>query len=126
MREDPLAIVINEAAARTYWPGQNAVGAYARLGGPDGTRVQVVGVVGDVRNDGLGNPSVPEVYLSSALVAINPMRFVVRSSSAAGDARPGGPARDPGHRPGAGDPRRGDDAATSCAIRRRSSASARS
>ena len=42
--------------------------------------MQVVGVVGDVRNDGLGNPSVPEVYLSSGLLPVNPMRFVVRSS----------------------------------------------
>ncbi len=80
VREDPVAVLVSESAARTYWPGQNALGSYARLGGPDGTRVQVVGIVGDVRNDGLGNPSVPEVYLSSGLLPVNPMRFVVRSS----------------------------------------------
>ena len=79
VRDDPLAIVINEAAARTYWPGQNAVDVYARLSGPDGTRVQIVGIVGDVRNDGPGKPTVPEVYLLSAVMAINPMRFLVRS-----------------------------------------------
>jgi ABC-type antimicrobial peptide transport system permease subunit len=33
-----------------------------------------------VRNDGLGKPTVPEVYLLSAVVAINPMRFIVRSA----------------------------------------------
>ena len=80
VREDLLALVINEAAGRSHWPGQNALGAYARLGGPDGSRSQVVGIVGDVRNDGLGKPTVPEVYLSSALVAVNPMRFIVRST----------------------------------------------
>jgi predicted permease len=79
VREDLLAVVINEAAVRAYWPGQNALGAYGRLSGPDGSRVQVVGIVGDVRNDGLGKPTVPEVYLSSAFVAVNPMRFIVRS-----------------------------------------------
>ena len=79
VREDLLAVVINEAAVRAYWPGQNALGAYGRLGAPGGSRVQVVGVVGDVRNDGLGKPTVPEIYLLSAFVAINPMRFIVRS-----------------------------------------------
>jgi putative ABC transport system permease protein len=80
VQEDPLAVLVSESSARTYWPGQNALGAYGRLGGPTGTRVQVVGVVGDVRNDGLGKAPVPEVYLSSALLPVNPMRFVVRST----------------------------------------------
>ena len=80
IREDALTMVINEAAARTYWPGQNAVGVYGRLGDPKGDRFQVVGVVGDVRNDGLGKPVVPEVHLSSALIGINPMHFIVRSA----------------------------------------------
>jgi predicted permease len=80
VREDLVAVVISESAARTYWPGQSAIDAYARLGGVEGSRVQVVGVVGDVRNDGLGKPPVPEVYLSSAVLPINPMRFIVRSA----------------------------------------------
>ena len=79
VREDLLPVVINEAAVRAYWPGQQAVGTYARLGGPDGSRVQIVGVAGDVRNDGLGKPTVPEIYIASALIVINPMRFIVRS-----------------------------------------------
>ena len=79
-REDLLAIVINEAAVRVHWPGQNPVGAYGRVGGPNGDRFQVVGVVGDIRNDGLGNPTVPEIYLSSAIVSINPLGFLVRST----------------------------------------------
>ena len=80
VRDDLLAVVINEAAVRAYWPGQNALGAYGHLGSPDGSRVQIVGVVGDVRNDGLGKPTVPEVYLASAFVTVNPMRFIVRSA----------------------------------------------
>jgi len=32
-----------------------------------------------VRNDGLDKPTVPEIYLSSGLVAVNPMHFIVRS-----------------------------------------------
>jgi predicted permease len=78
--EDPLFVGINEAAARFYWPGQNAVGAYGHIGGPQGSRFQVVGVAGDVRNDSLGTVTVPEIYLSSALLNVNPMTFLVRSS----------------------------------------------
>lgn len=39
----------------------------------------MVGVVGDVRNDGLGRPTVPEIYLSNSIYAVNKMYFVVRS-----------------------------------------------
>jgi putative ABC transport system permease protein len=78
--EDPVAIVINEATARAYFPDRNPMGARGRFAGTDGSRFEVVGVVGDVRNDGLGKPTVPEVYLSSALLPPNPMRFVVRST----------------------------------------------
>ena len=49
------------AARQRYWGGQSPLEAYGRFGNPDGARFQVVGVVGDVKNDGPGNPSVPEV-----------------------------------------------------------------
>jgi putative ABC transport system permease protein len=78
--EELLHVVINEAAARIYWPNQNPLDAYGRVGGPDGSRFQVVGVVGDVRNDGLNAPTVPEIYLMSFIVPVNPMRWVVRST----------------------------------------------
>jgi putative ABC transport system permease protein len=78
--DDPVPVMVNEATVRTYWRGANAVGAYGRIAGPDGSRFQVVGVVGDVKNDTLGKPTVPEVYLSNALITLNPLRFVVRST----------------------------------------------
>jgi predicted permease len=80
IREEPLSVVVNEATARTYWPGQNAVGALGHLGAVKGNRFQVVGVVGDIRNDGLGKAVVPEIHLASALLGFTPLRFVVRSS----------------------------------------------
>ena len=58
-----VSIVINETAARSYWPGRNPIGATARLSQPDGSRFEVVGVVGDVRNNGLNRPAAPEMYL---------------------------------------------------------------
>ena len=77
--EEPISVMINEQTARTYWPGASALGSYGRLSDPNGTRFQVVGIVGDVKNEGLGDPTVPEVYLSNAFVTLNPLRFVVRS-----------------------------------------------
>ena len=72
-------VVIDESAARRYWPKQDAVGAFGHFLNPKGDRFQVVGVVGDVKNNGLDNPTVPEIYLPSAMVPVNPMNFVVRS-----------------------------------------------
>ena len=77
--EDPLHVLINQAAAARYWPGRNPTDQSDRLNGPQGSRFRIVGVVGDVRNDGLGRPTVPEVYLSSMVAAANPLDFVVRS-----------------------------------------------
>ena len=75
---DPLAVVINEAA-RAYWPGRDPIGASARLSAPDGDRFEVVGVVGDVRNNGLNKAAVPEIYVSAAVLGLTPMNVVVRS-----------------------------------------------
>jgi len=76
---DRLYVDINQAAAKRDWPNQDPVGAYGHFNSPNGDRFQVVGVVGDVKNSGLGSPTVPEIYLPGAGVAVNPMFFVVRS-----------------------------------------------
>jgi serine phosphatase RsbU (regulator of sigma subunit) len=83
-----LSVVINEAAARTSWPGRNPIGGSARLSVPDGDRFEVVGVVGDVRNDGLNRRAVPQIYLPAAALAVNPMNVVVRSDLPAGQLIP--------------------------------------
>ncbi len=77
--ENPALAVIDQAAATYYWPNRSPIGAYGHFGGPTGDRFQVVGVVGNVRNDGLGNATVPEIYLSNAIYVVSRMHFVVRS-----------------------------------------------
>ena len=74
---DPLAVVINEAAARAYWSGRSPIGAVVRLSTPDNDRLEVVGVIGDVRNSGLNRPAAPEIYLPAAVLGV--MNVVVRS-----------------------------------------------
>ena len=77
--ETPLPAVIDEAAAKRYWPGRDPVGFIGHFGTPNGNPFQVLGVVGDVKNNGLDNDTVPEIYLPSAVVGVNPMNFVIRS-----------------------------------------------
>jgi predicted permease len=78
-RQDPLSVVINETAARAYWPDRNPIGASARFSGPNGDRLEVIGVVGDVPNNGLNRPAVPATYLLAGVQGMNPMNVVVRS-----------------------------------------------
>jgi putative ABC transport system permease protein len=71
--------VINETAAARYWPNQNPIYLYGHFGRPDGDRFQIVGVVGDVRQNGLGKPIDSAIYLVNAVAPANPLWFVIRS-----------------------------------------------
>ncbi len=77
-RRDPATVVVNEAAARAYWPGRDPIGASGRFSQPDGDRFEIVGVVGDVHNNGLNRPPAPELYIPAQ--GLNVMKVVVRSA----------------------------------------------
>jgi predicted permease len=49
----PDVAVVNEAMARKYWSGQDPVGRQFRIGSRNRPMVTVVGVVGDVRHNGV-------------------------------------------------------------------------
>jgi putative ABC transport system permease protein len=75
----PLVVVVNEAFARKYWPGQNPLGKRADIGyNSDSLRV-VVGVVGDVRRSELDQEAAPAMYLPHRQAAYNGMTLVVRT-----------------------------------------------
>jgi len=68
----PEVVVVNQAAARHFWPGQDAIDrqlTFAANFGPAGKTEsaarQVVGVVGDVRHYGLDQGVEPEIYFPS-------------------------------------------------------------
>src|SRR5579859_2514477 len=60
----PLVALINQTAAKDFWPGENPIGA--RIKRDDDSKPQpwitVVGIVGDVRDSGLDEPSRPTIY----------------------------------------------------------------
>jgi putative ABC transport system permease protein len=60
--QSPLVVLINETAARRYWPGQQPVGKRLRIQGTEEWR-EVVGVIGDVKHWGLRESVRPEVYV---------------------------------------------------------------
>jgi predicted permease len=76
----PLPVVINQVAARRYWPDADPVGRTGHFGSPTGDLFQVVGIVGDVKNNGLDNATVAEIYLPATAAPPNPLKFVARSA----------------------------------------------
>lgn len=64
----PAVVIVNEALARRYFPGQEAVGGWLQLGDPDpGTpRLTIVGVVPDVHYTGLHTAPAPTIYVPYA------------------------------------------------------------
>ena len=74
-----LLAVINETMAREYWPNGNAIGQSLRTEGlkadlpfapaapGSDSWLQIVGIVGDARDDGLRNPIKPAMYIPYTL-----------------------------------------------------------
>jgi putative ABC transport system permease protein len=76
----PVAIV-NETAARTFWPGTDPIGQRLR---PDGTLwLTIVGVVKDVRYAALSAPPGPEVYWPYAFAPSPVVHIVMHSRTPA-------------------------------------------
>ena len=87
----PRAVVVNQSAARLYWPGEDAVGREITVGTSFGMgrgRVggTVVGVVADTREFGPGAPTKPEIFLPHSQVPVTFMSVAVRTKSPDSDA----------------------------------------
>jgi putative ABC transport system permease protein len=56
--------IVNQTFARRWWPGESAVGREIKVGGPyrEGEMLQVVGVVGDVSQEGLDTEPEEEIF----------------------------------------------------------------
>jgi putative ABC transport system permease protein len=80
----PQVVVLNQAAVREFFPdedpiGQRIVMGWTRDGNPVGG--EVVGLVGDVRQTGLGDAFIPEIYIPHAQVPTGAMTVVVRAAA---------------------------------------------
>jgi predicted permease len=62
----PTKLVISDSMARRFWPDGNAIGQRVRLGpNPQAPLNEIVGIVGDVRNDQARPDAEPMAYLST-------------------------------------------------------------
>jgi putative ABC transport system permease protein len=55
--------VINEAFARTYWPGQESLGKRFKSTRTESPWITVVGIIANARTQSLAKASVPQIYL---------------------------------------------------------------
>ena len=70
--------IVSEAAARQFWPGEDPIGKRIRvLFSPD---ITIVGVVGDVKHNGLNLPSYPHIYLPHNQEPWNSVSLVVKTA----------------------------------------------
>jgi predicted permease len=87
-------IIVNEAFARRYFPGEDPIGrrlvrlavGIGPLGRnlfPRGTPFQIVGVVGDIQQAPLGQPVEPAIYHSSRQFPFSAMSVVLRGPDVA-------------------------------------------
>lgn len=62
---NPLVVLLNEAAAQRFFPGEDPIGHFMAY--PQMTRYQarIIGVVGDVKYGSPEKPATPDVYLTS-------------------------------------------------------------
>jgi putative ABC transport system permease protein len=79
----PGVVIINEAMARRFWPGQDPVGRrlthdLSVVPGQPTTR-EIVGVVGDVRHFGLEQQPEPQMFLPHAQMPWPSMAVVIRT-----------------------------------------------
>jgi putative ABC transport system permease protein len=77
----PTVVMVNESAARRYWPGQNPLGTHLSFttGRSQPTWLEIVGVVKNVLQDGLELPAKPTIYLPSLQLPQAFMVTVVRT-----------------------------------------------
>jgi putative ABC transport system permease protein len=80
----PEVVIINEQAARRFWPGQNPIGQEIRLGvslyrGARSGQKTIVGIIGDVKYGSLDAPSPAEVYLPYKQHPVGDLTIAVRT-----------------------------------------------
>lgn len=59
----PSVTLVNRTLAERFWPDGGALGARISANGPEGPWHEIVGIVGDIKQQGLGEPTRPQMYV---------------------------------------------------------------
>ncbi len=76
----PAVAIINERMAKTYWPGEDAIGKRFRLQ-PKDAWATVVGITGDMHRQGLEKQVTPQVFFPHAQNTDDMWDVIVRTSA---------------------------------------------
>jgi len=77
----PPVALVNQEAARIYWPNQDPIGKRVSFSSGDTVEwIEVAGIVGNVRNSNAGSAPTPQIYTPSSWQPERSMAFVIRSS----------------------------------------------
>lgn len=81
----PLAAIVDESTAHRYWPDRDPLGRRLRFGrDPTTPWTTVVGIVQDIKSDGLDIDGVPHIYVSTYQDSSKRLSVVLRTSLPAG------------------------------------------
>jgi putative ABC transport system permease protein len=74
--------LINEAAVRAYFPGEDPLSRRILKEGPEGEWKTVIGIVSDTKNHGLRLPSYPQAFVNDlGLTGASELLFIVRTAA---------------------------------------------
>jgi predicted permease len=77
----PLVAIIDESTAHRYWPTRDPLGRRVRFGrGPAKPWSTIVGIVKDIKSDGLDVDGVPHIYVSTYQDSTKELSVVLRTS----------------------------------------------
>ncbi len=77
----PPVAIIDETTARKYWPTRDPLGRQVRFGkDPTMPWITVVGIIKDIKSDGLDIDGVPHIYVSAYQDSIKGVSVVLRTS----------------------------------------------
>jgi putative ABC transport system permease protein len=78
----PPVALVNQEAARTYWPDRDPVGTRIAVDGAPQEWIEVVGIIANVRTSDASVAAAPQLYMPSSWRPERAMAFVVRTAAA--------------------------------------------
>jgi putative ABC transport system permease protein len=79
--ESPRVVILSEALARELFPNEGSIGKQVWVPGASRDTPTVIGVVGDVRHQGLDQDATPQVYVPYPQQAPASMTMVIRTTT---------------------------------------------
>ena len=76
--ESPLVVVLNEAAAKKWFPDEDPIGRMVRIDWGTSDPREVIGITGDTRQYGLNEEARPEAIIPHAQLSTGFLQLVVR------------------------------------------------